>query len=192
MAGQGFTKVYNLKGGIKAWQGEKAHGPVELHLELVRGDETPSEMIKLAYGMERGLGGFYRQIKTVTQDEELSNLLETLAAAEDKHKQYLLARHNEIESTNVDQSTFEAKLTAPSELEGGFDAEELLQQNRKFVENIPSLLDLSMMLETQALDLYLRFAGKIESSSTKKVLYRIADEEKSHLQALGRLRDGHA
>ena len=46
-----------------------------------------------------------------------------------------------------------------------------------------------MMLETQALDLYLRFAGKIESASTKEVLYRIADEEKSHLQALGRLRD---
>jgi len=192
MAGQGFTKVYNLKGGIKAWEGEKAHGPVELHLDLARGDETPAEMIKLAYGMERSLGGFYREIKTETQDKELSNLLETLAAAEEKHKQYLLARYNEIEPTNVDQNSFETQLTAPSALEGGFDAEELLRQNRQFVNSVPALLDLSMMLETQALDLYLRFAAKIESASTKKVLYRIADEEKSHLQALGRLRDGHA
>jgi sulfur-carrier protein adenylyltransferase/sulfurtransferase len=192
MAGQGFTKVFNLKGGIKAWEGEKARGPVELHLDLVRGDETPAEMIKLAYGMEQGLGGFYREIKTVTQDEELSNLLETLAAAEEKHKQYLVARYKEIESPNVDQNSFETTLTAPSPLEGGFDAEELLRQNRQFVNSVPSLLDLSMMLETQALDLYLRFAGKIESASTKKVLYSIADEEKSHLQALGRLRDGHA
>ena len=98
MAGQGFTKIYNLKGGIKAWEGEKAQGPVELHLDLVRGDETPAEMIKLAYGMEQGLGGFYREIKAGTQDKELSDLLETLASAEDKHKQYLLARYNEIES----------------------------------------------------------------------------------------------
>jgi len=73
--------------------------------------------------------------------------------------------------------------------EGGFDAQELLRQNRQFAESVTSLLDLSMMLETQALDLYLRFAGKIESAPTKEVLYRISDEEKSHLQALGRLRD---
>jgi sulfur-carrier protein adenylyltransferase/sulfurtransferase len=191
MAGQGFTQVYNLNGGIKAWGGEKAHGPVELHLDLVRGDETPAEMIKLAYAMERGLGGFYREIKTGTQDEELSNLLETLAAAEEKHERYLLARYNEIESTNVDQHAFEARLTSPSPVEGGFDAEELLRQNRQFVESVASLLDLSMMMETQALDLYLRFAGKIENASTKEALYRIADEEKSHLQALGRLRDSH-
>lgn len=192
MAGQGFTQVYNLNGGIKAWEGEKAHGPVELHLDLVRGDETPAEIIKLAYGMEQGLGGFYREIKTVTQDEELSNLLETLAAAEEKHKQYLLAAYNEIESGKVDEKAFESHLSSTSMLEGGFDAEELLRQNRQFVNSVPSLLDLSMMLETQSLDLYLRFAVKIESASTKKVLYRIADEEKSHLQALGNLRDSHA
>ena len=192
MAGQGFTQVYNLNGGIRAWEGEKAHGPVELHLDLVRGDETPAEMIKLAYAMERGLGSFYREVKTATQDEELSSLSEILAAAEDKHKRYLLDRYNEIKSTNVDQNSFEAQLTAPSPMEGGFDSEELLRQNRQFLESVSSLLDLSMMLETQALDLYLRFAGKIENASTKQALYKIADEEKGHLQALGRLRESHA
>jgi rubrerythrin len=192
MAGQGFTRVYNLKGGIKAWEGEKARGPVELHLDLVRGDETPAEMIKLAYGMEQALGGFYREIKATTQDKELSNLLGTLAAAEDKHKLYLLDRYNEIESVNVDQKAFEAQLTAPSPVEGGFDAEELLRENRQFVDSVSSLLDLSMMLETQALDLYLRFAEKIESAGAKEALYKIADEEKGHLRALGMLREGHA
>ena len=192
MAGQGFTEVYNLNGGINAWQGEKAHGPVELHLDLVRGDETPAEMIKLAYGMEQALGGFYREIKTGTQDKQLSDLLETLAAAEDKHKRYLLERYNEIESANIDQNSFEAELTAPSPVEGGFDTEELLRQNRQFLDSVSSLLDLSMMLEIQALDLYLRFAGKIENAGAKEVLYRIADEEKGHLQALGRLRESHA
>jgi rubrerythrin len=189
LAGQGFTKVYNLKGGIKAWQGGKAEGPVELHLDLVRGDETPAEMLSLAYGMEQGLGTFYREIQKGTQDIELSELLETLASAEEKHKQYLLARYNELESVKVDEKSFEARLSSSHTTEGGFDAQELLQQNRQFVESVTSLLDLSMMLETQALDLYLRFAGKIESAPTKEVLFRIADEEKSHLQALGRLRD---
>jgi sulfur-carrier protein adenylyltransferase/sulfurtransferase len=189
MAGQGFAKVYNLKGGIKAWEGEKAEGPVELHLDLVRGDETPAEMLRLAYSMEQGLGGFYREIKKGAQDAELSNVLETLASAEEKHKQYLLSRYNELESGKVDQKTFEAQLPSTYTMEGGFDTQELLRQNRQFVESVPSLLDLSMMLETQALDLYLRFAGKIESASTKEVLYRISDEEKGHLQVLGRLRN---
>jgi rubrerythrin len=189
MAGQGFAKVYNLKGGIKAWEGEKAEGPVEFHLDLVRGDETPAEMLRLAYSMEQGLGSFYREIKKGTQDIELSNVLETLAYAEEKHKQYLLARYNELESGKVDQKTFEAQLSSTYTMEGGFDTQELLRQNRQFVESVPSLLDLSMMLETQSLDLYLRFAGKIESASTKEVLYRISDEEKSHLQVLGRLRN---
>lgn len=190
MAGQGFAKVYNLKGGIKAWQGEKADGPVELHLDLVRGDEAPSEMLSLAYGMEQGLGIFYREIRKGTQDIELSQLLETLASAEEKHKEYLLARYNQLEAGEIDQKALEARLSSKYTLEGGFDAQDLLRQNRQFMGSVPSLLDLSMMLETQALDLYLRFAGKVESASTKEVLYRIADEEKNHLQALGRLRDG--
>jgi rubrerythrin len=46
-----------------------------------------------------------------------------------------------------------------------------------------------MMLETQALDLYLRFADKAENKQTKDILHRIGDEEKGHLAALGDLRD---
>ena len=51
------------------------------------------------------------------------------------------------------------------------------------------LLETALMLETQALDLYLRFAGKMEDRETKKVLFRLGDEEKAHLAALGRLLD---
>ena len=59
LSGQGFREVYNLKGGIKAWQGVKAVGPVELNLDLIRGDESPGELIVLAYGMEEALRRFY-------------------------------------------------------------------------------------------------------------------------------------
>jgi len=44
-----------------------------------------------------------------------------------------------------------------------------------------------MMLETQALDLYLRFADKSTNAETKTILFKIAREEKAHLAALGRL-----
>ena len=44
-----------------------------------------------------------------------------------------------------------------------------------------------MMLETQALDLYLRFADRSGQPETREVLYALAGEEKAHLASLGRL-----
>jgi len=52
------------------------------------------------------------------------------------------------------------------------------------------VLETALTLETQALDLYLRFAGRMEDPETKQVLFRLGDEEKTHLAALGRLLDG--
>ena len=46
-----------------------------------------------------------------------------------------------------------------------------------------------MMLETQALDLYLRFAEISTDQRTQNVLFSIADEEKAHLSSLGDLMD---
>jgi rubrerythrin len=42
-------------------------------------------------------------------------------------------------------------------------------------------------LETQAMDLYLRFAQKSQQPEAREVLYKIAGEEKAHLASLGRL-----
>ena len=37
LAGQGFEKVYNVKGGMMAWEGPVADGPVELNIYSVQG-----------------------------------------------------------------------------------------------------------------------------------------------------------
>jgi hypothetical protein len=52
LTGKGFKTVYNLKGGIKAWNGHSAAGPAEMGMMLLKGDERPAEIIILAYGME--------------------------------------------------------------------------------------------------------------------------------------------
>ena len=74
-------------------------------------------------------------------------------------------------------------------LEGGFDMAEFMEQNEPILKTVPNVIDLAMMLETQALDLYLRFADKSTNAETKDVLFKIAQEEKAHLAALGRLMD---
>ncbi len=186
LSGFGFQEVYNLQGGIKAWQGLKAAGPKELNLELVRGDETPAEMIALAYGMEMGLGIFYRNMIERSDDHELQSLLSNLADIETLHKERLLELLAEIDSPITDPNAYEADLR-PSILEGGFNLNEFMKENESFLGTAQGILELAMMIETQALDLYLRFAHKSTNNRTKTALFAIANEEKAHLSSLGDL-----
>jgi rubrerythrin len=155
---------------------------------MVRGDESPVEIIRLAYGMENSLGEFYRAVGERTQDEELAALLDNLASIEDKHKQYLVNLYNDTEAAQLSREEFEASETSKI-MEGGFDTSDFLHKNERFLFSVPSLLDIAMMLEAQALDLYVRFSRKTENAKTGEVLLRIADEEKAHLESLGRLRE---
>jgi rubrerythrin len=55
------------------------------------------------------------------------------------------------------------------------------------MKSLSGMLELAMMLETQALDLYLRFAAKLSHPQAKEVLYILAQEEKGHLARLAKL-----
>lgn len=186
LSGLGFKEIYNLQGGIKAWQGKKAVGPRELNLELVRGDETAAEMIALAYGLEMGLGVFYQKMIASAEDTDLKTLFAKLADIENLHKKRLFDLLVEIDPPDTDIQAYEADIR-PTILEGGFQLDAFMKENEPFLHTVPDVLDLAMMLETQALDLYLRFADKSADSQSKGVLFKLADEEKSHLAALGQL-----
>lgn len=188
LSGLGFNEIYNLQGGIKAWQGLKASGPKGLNLDLVRGDETPSAMIALAYGMEMGLGIVYLNMIERSNDPELQSLLAKLADIENQHKKRLFEILCEIDSAVTDPDAYEAGIR-PVVLEGGFGLDDFMKENDSFFGSVQGVLDLAMMLETQALDLYLRFAEKCADERTQTILFSIADEEKAHLSSLGDLMD---
>lgn len=191
LAGLGFREVYDLRGGIRAWNGGTARGPVEMNLHLVADEETPVEIVKLAYGMEQALKGFYEIIHERTADGDLKKLLDILISVEEQHKIHLLKAYKSLSLGTLDPATFAGE-AASKLMEGGFRQDEFLQENEESLTSVSGMLDLSMMLETQALDLYLRFAAKTKGPDTKTVLYGLADEEKSHLKALGNLRDARS
>jgi len=186
LSGLGFKEVYNLRGGIKAWQGLQAEGPRELNLDLVRGDETPAEIAALAYGMEECVQTFYKEMHNRAEDEELKGLFSKLASIEEKHKQTILELSAKIGTVGKGIEISKAD-TGGLVMEGGFDMVEFMAQNEPMLKTIPHVIELAMMLETQALDLYLRFADKSTNTETKTILFKIAGEEKAHLAALGRL-----
>ena len=191
LAGKGFKEVYNLKGGIKAWQGLTAAGPAETGMILLSGDETTSDIIMIAYGMEHGLEEFYSAVSGMTSDPEVVDVLTKLAKIEENHKQRLFNLYRTLDPDVGDKETFEANISLDI-MEGGFTTEEFLEQNSTIMDTVAGVLNIAMMLETQALDLYLRYSQKAKNEESKTVLYNIAEEEKSHLAILGRLMEAKA
>jgi rhodanese-related sulfurtransferase/rubrerythrin len=184
LAHQGFRQVFNLVGGIQAWEGRAAEGPREFHLRFVRGEESPQEIVTLAYEMEKGLQGFHRTMRDRTTDPGLAELLGHLVKAEGAHMRRLvetgLVVTEQVESGNR------------AIMEGGIDGGEFLSRNEPFLRTVPGVIDVAMMIETQALDLYLRMAQESRRPETREVLFQIAEEEKAHLAALGRLLEGRS
>jgi sulfur-carrier protein adenylyltransferase/sulfurtransferase len=191
LAGQGFQEVYNLKGGIAAWQGLQAFGPAEMGMTPLRGDETPQEVIVIAYGMEQGLADFYSRVLGMTGDQKVKKIIERLRELEEKHKDKLFGLYQSLEPATPAQALFEEKIVA-GVMEGGFTGEEFLEKNRLLLDTVENLLSLAMMLEAQALDLYTRYAQKVEGVQSRSVLHDIAEEEKGHLAALGSLMEARA
>jgi rhodanese-related sulfurtransferase/rubrerythrin len=185
LQGYGFREVYNLKGGIKAWQGYTAKGPEELHLDLVRGDETPAEIAALAIGMEESLKQFYQTLLTGAADAELRALFSTMVEVSEKHKQRFVEFYRQAEPAG-DVGQLEARVKTEI-MEGGYRVPDFLEQNREHLQTMLGALEVAMMLETQALDLYRRFAEKAAVAATKEFLLQVAQEEKVHLTMLGDL-----
>jgi rhodanese-related sulfurtransferase/rubrerythrin len=186
LSGLGFREVYNLAGGIKAYQGQKASGPRELNLDLVRGDESPTEVAVLAYAMEKGLQTFHETTAAQAADADLAALCRQLAHIEELHEEKLAALYRQLEPSGKDLPELMAE-REPEMMEGGFKPREFLEQNAAQMQTLSGMLELALMLETQALDLYLRFAQKLTHAGAKEVLYTLAQEEKGHLARLAKL-----
>jgi len=188
LQGKGFKQAINVKGGIRAWEGVKAWGPQELNLDLVTGEESPAEIIITAYGMEAALERFYTAMADRASSPAVKGLLERLSSFEERHKAALFA----LFQHTVDAAASEEDLRRSAvfeRLEGGFTAQEFLDRNAPAFNSAEETLQLAMMLETQALDLYLRFSRNVAHEQTQEVLFKTADEEKDHLAALGEMLD---
>ena len=191
LAGQGFSEVYNLKGGIAAWQGLQAFGPAEMGMITLRGNETPQEVIVLAYSMEKGLADFYSRVPAMTHDSEVKKIIGKLVQIEEKHKDKLFALYQTLEPGTTERILFEEKIVS-GVMEGGFTGEEFLEKNKSLLDTVQNLLSLAMMLEAQALDLYTRYAQKAEDIHSRSVFHDIAEDEKGHLATLGTLLEAKA
>lgn len=180
LSGQEFREVYNLSGGIKAWDGGQASGPEAAGLELFTGDMEYGDAAILAYAMEDGLQRFYWQLEAEAADPDQHRLYEQLANFEAKHKARLIeeyrAHHNGATIPEQESGI----------MEGGQRVAEFFARAKEHLRTPRDILEMAMALETQALDLYSRMAQKSSVAESRAFFLSMADEEKQHLGYLAR------
>ena len=184
LTGKGFSKVYNLSGGIKAWSRQLAVGPEDTGLHLFRGDAGPEETIIVGFGLEMGLRDFYLSMQPQVARASTWELFRKLAAIEVLHQDRLASLYSEITGKIISRNEFAEKIAGPA-MEGGLTTEEYLHLYQTDPESELEVLGLALAIEAQALDLYLRAAEKSDQEEAKKILSQIAEEERSHMVMLG-------
>jgi rubrerythrin len=153
---------------------------------LLKGDETPQDIICLAYGLEEGLRKFYANASQLAIETEVSAVLGRLAEIELRHKQKLFDLYKIVDSAETTLESFEKKVSDEF-MEGGFDSGTLLEEMGPTFTAAAEVLNFAMMLEAQGMDLYLRYAERSENTRVREILFGMAEDEKAHLKSLGNL-----
>ena len=188
LAGKGFNQVINMAGGIKAWDSHVAVGSEEQGLELLTGNETVEETLIIAYSLEAGLRDFYLSMVQKVQNNEVKSLFQKLSEIELKHQERIFDEYLKIIRKKIDRDEFETTMVE-NVVEGGFTTDQYTDMFKPDWESATDIISLAMSIEAQALDLYSRGAARSKDERSKLSLKKIAEEERSHLEQLGKLMD---
>jgi rubrerythrin len=188
LSGKGFKKVYNVSGGIKAWQSKTAVGPQDLGLDLFTGRESAQDILKVAYSLEQGLQDFYISMEGKAENSQVAALFSKLSKIEVKHQQSILAAYETLGFGKIDPADFE-ETVAEKAMEGGLTTDQYLELFGPDMGSEIEVVSLAMSIEAQALDLYQRVGASLAQPQAREIVHKIAGEEKAHLASLGKLMD---
>jgi len=188
LSGKGFKQIYNLAGGIKSWNSKTAFGAEELGLAFFEGAESPQTNLTVAYSLEQGLRDFYLSMIPEIKNDDAKKLFQKLADIEINHQDRIYEEYLKVARESLTREAFENNIVAQA-AEGGLTTQEYLDLFKPDLESVADIVDLAMSIEAQALDLYQRAADKDDDPQSSRVLIQIAEEERVHLNQLGKLMD---
>ncbi len=156
---------------------------MQLFLDL----DSKEEILITAYSLEEGLQDFYLDMMQKVNSPHVIQLFRKLADIEDVHKDKLFDEYVRLTGES-DRGAFETMLRKDA-IEGGMTTEEFVDRFKPDFEKPDEVISLAMAIEAQALDLYTRAGRATQDMENKKMLERISQEEKYHLEQLGSLLD---
>jgi rubrerythrin len=185
LAGAGFKEVHSMGGGIRAWEGLVAEGIPEAGMAYFSSAVRGEEMIALAWFLEDGSCKFYESLFEMMEDQEAKGLFQNLKRSEENHKTTLWKMFEELSGKpNISEFPDKVIYTELKDdvMEGGMLVSEALKWSKG--RTLKEILELSISLETNSYDLYLKMERKVETPNSKQVFKTLSEEEKNHLDRL--------
>lgn len=182
LADAGLEHVFTMQGGIRAWEGLVASGPPESGMAYFGDAVSARDLARLAWLLEDGSRLFYVRLDDFLHDEDARKLFQDLTKAEISHELTLGGLYKSYSGGRAVEDSL------PQErddiMEGGISVSDALVWARE--KDVASILEFAIALETNAYDLYIKMARKIEGDG-RKVFELLASEEKKHLERLAAL-----
>ena len=178
----GRNGLYNLDGGILAWDGAVAEYPPRLR--VFDPQAAPESLYMTAMNLEKGAMNFYTTIDMRHGGEAWSEVFGRLAEAEIGHALavYRLWRRGRV---GVDDFDVVFAGLSGSVLEGGMSLAEALDRAAASGGNTcVRLIELALHIEYAAFDLYRTMADQAEALEARDAFVKIAQAEKSHINVL--------
>lgn len=186
LEGQGFDNVYSMDGGIDAWNGLVASGQYEAGMFLLDNKRTAEELVSLAWALEEGARAFYEHARDVVNDNDAKNIYDSLINAEEKHKAIVFDVYRVTKGEDITEESLKRE-SSTGFMEGGVSINEALSWLKDSGRTLQDILEFTMQMEINSLDLYIKMRSEIEDKEANKVFDQLIKEEKAHLSRLGRL-----
>ena len=181
----GFKEVYSMEGGIQAWNGFVAKGIPEAGMAYFLPAAKPEELMALAWLLEDGSRKFYTEMGKRLEDPVVKTLYRGLMADEEKHQESLFRMYQETAGSRAEPGFPGSVISGePAEayMEGGMRLNEALEWTKE--KELLDILELSVSLEVNSSDLYIKMERKVEDEKAKKTFQALAEDEKDHLSRL--------
>jgi rubrerythrin len=180
----GFKEVFSMGGGISAWKGLVAGGPPDAGMAYFSDNEKTETLIALAWALEEGSRRFYAGLAESMNDHEAKNLFTDLITAEEHHKASLLALYHDAGGSGAIESLLPDGAMGDI-MEGGVRVSEALAWTAG--KDAADVLDLSISLESNAYDLYIKIERTVKDDRSKRAFGLLAEAEKHHLDRMASL-----
>lgn len=181
---QGFKEVYDISGHIVDWMGLQLEGGYDMDLNLINKNIEFSNAFQMAFAMEEGLQQFYYDLEKNATENAHKEIYRQLAGYEDLHKEQLKKRFEGNSESDFNVNEVLAK--EMNLVEGGASNEKNPFDIVAQMKDVKDIWGLSLAIEAQSFDLYVRLANKAEDQASKELFLEMADEEKQHMNYITR------
>jgi len=177
---EGARRIYNLQGGILAWQGRTVKDFPALAVFDTAGE--PAAVLLRAMELERGAQRWYEAVLARHADAPFAPVMKVLARAEEEHAR-LVYRYwrRQVEQAPSFADLYNT-LTGDI-LEGGGDVAAMLVRLEETADDgCIEVVEMSIAIELAAYDLYRGMAHRFQGRDMEEPFLVIAQAEKEHMR----------